>query len=184
MKKKINKCNTVIIVHGKSELNFVKYVRKNLRIKIEEHSDNKIQINDLVRIINGKPFSTKNYFEEHFDAKLNDKFKLFIIMDTDDCTPDDKRRFISKEIFPKTFLKKYIIPIYLSENFEDVFNSIGFNLDPKDKPYEEEFPTQRGENSVERIISIKDSLKTSSKTNLDDFLEFCIELYNINRISY
>lgn len=52
-------------------------------------------------------------------------FRLFAIMDTDDCTAKQKRDYISKDMFKGHWLHEYIVPIYNSEDLEDVIVSTG-----------------------------------------------------------
>ena len=47
-------------------------------------------------------------------------FKLFIIMDTDDCDEITKSKYISRELFEGHPLKEYIVLVYNVSNLEDV----------------------------------------------------------------
>lgn len=52
-------------------------------------------------------------------------FKLFIIMDTDDCDEITRSKYISKELFDGHPLKDYIVPLYNDTNLEDVMIKSG-----------------------------------------------------------
>ena len=103
-KKHINNCRAVVIVHGKSEEIIVRYIKSNLRLRIEIHSNKKgkkcIKITSLKDLLN-KKFKKNIFFNNYFygnkDKKQLDNFKLFIIMDTDDCTKKECLDFINKD---------------------------------------------------------------------------------------
>lgn len=99
----------MVIVHGLSEYCICKNIQSNLRLKQEIIARDKgkvsIQINGLMNLLNkDKRFSTFNSFIRNFpDIKIQNKklvdFRLFIIMDVDDCDKDTKRKFIDKSLF-------------------------------------------------------------------------------------
>ena len=88
----------VVIVHGKSEKQICQYIKNKLRLKIEIFSDKNgeksIQITSLKNILNNTIFKSFKSFIKTFDdveltcdgKSLDDDFKIFIIMDTDDKT--------------------------------------------------------------------------------------------------
>lgn len=184
----------VVIVHGKSEKQLAQYVKSKLRLKIEIESDKNgeksIQITSLDKFINNKKFKSLNSFLRNFEdaelnangKKLNEKFKIFIIMDTDDCTEKQKEEFIKKTMFKKHWAYDNIVPIYNSQNLEDVLTKakIPFEKkgDKRKKEYIKIFPTDKKyERSDEiQIKDLKEKLKGVKNTNLDEFLEFCLEV--------
>lgn len=101
--KSLNYTKAVVIVHGKSEKQICQYIKNKLRLKMEIYSDKNgekaIQITSLKNTLNNKIFkSFKNFIKTYEDIKLtndekniNDEFKIFIIMDTDDCTEKQKK---------------------------------------------------------------------------------------------
>lgn len=184
----------VVIVHGKSEKQLAQYVKSKLRLKIEIESDKNgeksIQITSLDKFINNKKFKSLNSFLRNFEdaelnangKKLNEKFKIFIIMDTDDCTEKQKEEFIKKIMFKKHWAYDNIVPIYNSQNLEDVLTKakIPFEKkgDKRKKEYIKIFPTDKKyERSDEiQIKDLKEKLEDVKNTNLDEFLEFCLEV--------
>lgn len=102
--KNFHYTKALVIVHGKSEKQIVKFIKSNLRLKMEIYSDKNgekaIQITSLKNTLNNKIFkSFNNFIKEYEDIKLSedyksidDSFKVFIIMDTDDCTEKQKNR--------------------------------------------------------------------------------------------
>lgn len=144
---KIKPCylKSIVIVHGKSEKQICDYVKSNLRIKMEIISEKKgeksIQINSLKHILKDKRFSSQQNFLDYFDdveiiqdktrKKLHPDFKIFIIMDTDDCTEEQRRLYISKEMFKEHWAYEYIVPIFNTPNLEDVMVKAGIKFDRK-----------------------------------------------------
>ena len=130
--KSLNYTKAVVIVHGKSEKQICQYIKNKLRLKMEIYSDKNgekaIQITSLKNTLNNKIFkSFKNFIKTYEDIKLtndekniDDEFKIFIIMDTDDCTEKQKKDFINKEIFKEHWAYKYIVPIYNIPELESV----------------------------------------------------------------
>ena len=142
---KIKPCflKAVIIVHGKSEKQICEYIKSNLRLKMEIISEKKgeksIQINSLKHILGDKRFSSFSSFCGCFDdveivrektkKKLSPDFKIFIIMDTDDCTECQKKSFISKEMFKDHWAYDYIVPIFDSPDLESVLHKAGIKFE-------------------------------------------------------
>ena len=79
-----------------------------------------------VRNKDSKPYNSIKAFSDLYSIEYDKKekslknFKLFIIMDTDDCTEDFKDDYISGKLFENCCLKDYIVPIYNSPNLEEV----------------------------------------------------------------
>jgi Predicted ATPases len=95
---KYTKC--VVIVHGKSELNLVKYIYTNLHLSVKiiyrDKGKTSIQINGLLDFMKKGQFRNLKSFAEEYAIEYDRKnkclknFKLFIIMDTDDCNESTK----------------------------------------------------------------------------------------------
>lgn len=138
--KSLNYTKAVVIVHGKSEKQICQYIKNKLRLKMEIYSDKNgekaIQITSLKNTLNNKIFkSFKNFIKTYEDIKLTndekniyDEFKIFIIMDTDDCTEKQKKGFINKEMFKEHWAYKYIVPIYNIPELESVLEMAKFRL--------------------------------------------------------
>lgn len=135
-KRKIVQTRVMVIVHGKSEYLMCKSVFSNLKIPHKIHSKNKgrnsIQINGLSDEINRKFFTDLKRFAEennieYSKGKLID-FKLFIIMDLDDCSPENAYRYKNKEMFKKHALYDYIIPVYNDPDLEKTMKNAGIPI--------------------------------------------------------
>lgn len=191
--RKLNYTKAVIIVHGKSEKQICQYIKNKLRLKIEIFSDKNgekaIQITSLKYTLSNTIFKSYKTFARTFldietkeDGKtFIDDFKIFIIMDTDDCTEEQKEAFINKEMFKNHWAYNYIVPIYNIPELETVleranipFTKTGIK---RKKEYIKLFPTDSKyeKNDQIQIKELLDKLKKQSNTNLNEFLEFCLE---------
>ena len=195
-KKKPCYLKAIVIVHGKSEKQICDYIKSNLRLKMEvvskEKGEKSIQINSLKHILGDYRFNSFESFVSFYDdvevlkvskeKRLSPDFKIFIIMDTDDCTESEKQQFISREMFRKHWAHEYIVPIYDSPDLENVMVKAGVKFEKKGverkKEYIKIFPTDKkykvGE-GVELEKFAKD-LKKVKETNLDLFVEFCLNV--------
>lgn len=115
---------------------------------------------------------------------LTDEFRVFIIMDTDDCTDKQKNDYINKEMFRNHWLYPYIVPIFNSPNLENILEKAKIKFEKKGKERKKEyikiFPTDSKYKNNE-MIQIKDfceNLKKVKNTNMEEFINFCIELTN------
>lgn len=125
----------VVIVHGKSELHLTKFIYTNLHLPVKIISKNKgrrsIQINDLKDYLSKKTFESLSVFAKEYLIEYDKKtrqlknFKLFIIMDTDDCSEESKKKYVTGEMFKGHPLQEYIVPIYNTANLEDVMIKAG-----------------------------------------------------------
>lgn len=99
--RNLNYLKAVVIVHGKSELQICKFIKKNLRIKMEfisnDSGNSSIQITSLKVRLNGKDIKDFDSFYKRYEddieivnKKLSNNFRIFIIMDTDDCSEEEK----------------------------------------------------------------------------------------------
>ncbi len=191
--KQLNYTKAVVIVHGKSEKQICQYIKNKLRLKMEIYSDKNgekaIQITSLKNTLNNKIFkSYRNFIKTYEDVKLTDDskfinsdFKIFIIMDTDDCSENQKRDFINGEMFKDHWAYKYIVPIYNIPELESVLEiaNIPFKKtgDRRKKEYIKIFPTdpkyeKTDEIQIQELLS---TLKKQKNTNLDEFLDFCLK---------
>lgn len=179
----------IVIAHGKSEKNIGDYVKSNLKLKLEIVSDKKgaksIQINSLLNFLNRTEFKSFRGFLTKYKydlpiniKKLPDDFKVFIIMDTDDCSEEKKNAFISRTLFKSHWLKDYIVPIYNIENLETAMRKANIQIQYK-KDYIKIFPVnQNGDvTNVKEIKNLSNKLKKHKDiTNLPDFFDFCLDL--------
>ena len=185
----------IVIVHGKSEKQVCEYIKSNLRLKIEIISDKKgeksIQITSLMNILNDSRFRTMNAFLKNFcdveivyekkKKRIPSDFKIFTIMDTDDCTEKQKEEYINKSMFRGHWAYDYIVPIFNSPALEDVLDKANIKFDKKGserkKEYIRIFPTS-SKRTVSEEVELKTfckNLKSVKDTNMDIFIEFCLE---------
>lgn len=191
--KQLNYTKAVIIVHGKSEKQICQYIKNKLRLKIEIYSDKNgekaIQITSLKNTLNNKIFkSFKNFIKTYENIKLTDDgksldsaFKIFIIMDTDDCSENQKRDFISKRMFESHLTYNNIVPIYNIPELETVLETANIPLkktgNKRKKEYIKIFPTDpKYEKTDEiQIQELLNTLQKQKNTNLYEFLDFCLK---------
>lgn len=174
----------IVIVHGLSELCICKNIQSNLRIKQEIISRKKgkssIQVTSLPDILNDKRFQTVRDFKRAFpDVECIKKnpinFKLFMIMDVDDCTEKQKQSFINKEMFANHWLYNYIVPIYNDPNLEKSMRQAGINIIEK-KDYIQIFPTNHGDLDLQIAQDFCKTLKHCKSTNLEEYVQYCIDI--------
>lgn len=192
-----NYLKAIVIVHGKSEFQMCDFIKRKLKLKIEIVSKNKgansIQISSIMKRLKGKDIDTldnfKNTYKDDLEIKDNkiiiDKdFRIFIIMDTDDCKEEEKNNFINKNMFKNYWAHKYIVPIYNITNLEDVLvkskvidkNTIKNKRDKKD--YIKIFPTDNKytKNDTIQIQEFYQKLlKVKNISNMYIFIKFCLD---------
>lgn len=176
------------IVHGKSEYAICNNIKSNLRLPQEIIANNKgrssIQITGLLNTLQDRRFQTFNSFKSNFPRVQIQKralvdFRLFIIMDTDDCTAEQKEAFINGSMFKDHWLCPYIVPIYNSPNLEQTMKEAHVEIIRK-KDYFEIFPTNHGDANLTQIQELFDKLKSCRNSNMSCYIKCCIELANQN----
>ncbi len=190
----INYTKGLVIVHGMSELQLAKYIYTNLHLPIKIHAKNKgresIQITALSDLLSSGSFKTARALANEYSIEYERKtkrlknFKLFIIMDTDDCSVEMRERYISGAMFDGHPLKEYIIPIYNISNLEDVMMKAGImgkriKDSQKGTYYQKYFPINAEPLSVETINQVRTfagKLSGIKETNLLEFVEYCLAL--------
>lgn len=190
MKRKPTKLSVMSIVHGKSELLMCSSIKSNLKIKHEIHSKDRgrhsIQVNSVMNELNSTKFSMSlKKFSEKFDIAYDQKnkrlvnFKLFIIMDLDDCTPEKAEQFKEHSLYD------YIVPIYNDPNLEKTIRDLGINIDSKEKVkgYFRIFPTNRGDLDIHMAEEFAEKLnKKCKKSNMGLYFDYCISISKKNLI--
>lgn len=185
----------IVIVHGKSEWHLVRHVYTNLHLPLvliaRDKGKSSIQINGLLEYMNRKCKckSLKTFAEEHsieYDRKnkILKNFKLFTIMDTDDCEEETRKKYISGELFRGHPLAEYIVPIYNSPNLEEIMIRAEIMTrrirdSEKGTYYSKIFPLNTEPMSVETIHQVRifaSKLKGIRESNLMEFMEYCFEL--------
>lgn len=192
--RNLNYLKAVVIVHGKSELQICKFIKKNLRIKMEfisnDSGNSSIQITSLKVRLNGKDIKDFDSFYKKYEDdieiiknKLSPNFKIFIIMDTDDCADEQKKNYKNKTMFKKHWAYDYICPIYNDGNLEEVLEKAGIKYRSKyskemKKEYIEIFPTDKRyiNNDTIQIEEFYEKLsKVKNISNMHEFIKFCLD---------
>ncbi len=192
----LNYLKCIVIVHGKSEKQICEYIKLNLRKKMEIISRSKgeksIQINGIRRMLDkDKRFSTKTGFIREFNdveimnvkrkKVISPELKIFIIMDTDDCTEETKKKYISKELFEGHWAYDFICPIFNSPELETIMVKAGIKFekkgDERKKEYIKIFPTDKKylHNEGVELHEFSNKLKDISDTNLNMFIDHCLK---------
>lgn len=180
--------NAMVIVHGKSEYVICRNIKSNLRLSQEiiarDKGRSSIQITSIMNILNDRRFRSFNAFvkafpEIEYKRKALVDFKLFPIMDTDDCTQQQVRDYISSEMFKGHWLYPYIVPIYNSPNLEQTMKDAKIPV-VKKTDYISLFPTNHGDLDLSKTEKLQQKLKVCKSTNLDAYLQYCIELAKRN----
>lgn len=189
----LNYTRGVVIVHGKSEFDLVRYIYTNLHLPIKIIGKDKgrgsIQINGLMKYLNKKQFKSLKTFAQEYSVEYDRKnkclknFKLFIIMDTDDCNEIEKQRYMFGDLFKEHPLKEYIVPIYNNSNLEDVMMKAGIMVkripaSQKGTYYSKIFPINTEPLSINTINQVREfarKIKGIKETNMLEFIEYCFQ---------
>ena len=182
-----------VIVHGRSEFHLVRFLYTNLHLPVKIIAKNKgresIQINGLKDLLSKKDFMSLSRFANEYTVEYDKKakklknFKLFIIMDTDDCNEDMKEKYISGELFKDHPLAEYILPIYNITNLEDVMIKAGIMTtriadSKKGTYYSKIFPVNTEPVSTDTIKQIRTfaaRIRYVKQTNMLEFIEYCFK---------
>lgn len=188
---KYTKC--LVIVHGKSEYSLVKYIYTNLHLQVKIVAKDKgrrsIQINGLKDFLSKKSFNILKKFADEYvveydrKAKKLKNFKLFIIMDTDDCDKTVMKKYISGDLFQGHPLEDYIVPIFNHTNLEDVMKKSGIMIEKisdseKGTYYSKIFPINKAPFSVDTINQVRtfaNRIRGVKQTNMLEFIEYCFQ---------
>ncbi|WP_099205515.1 hypothetical protein [Scatolibacter rhodanostii] len=184
-KRRPIKTRVMSIVHGQSELLICSSIKSNLKIKHEIISKHKgghsIQVNGLVNLLQTDTrFRCIEDFARNFKDIERQKnklmnFKLFIIMDVDDCEEKTKERFMSKALFRNHWLYDYIVPIYNEPKLEKTMEKCKIEVEKK-KDYIKIFPTNKGDLDIKMAQEFSDTLRKCDSTNLEVYIDYCLTL--------
>ena len=186
----------VVMVHGKSERILASYIYTNLHLPIaiydRKRGNSSIQINGLRDILSKKPFNNLKSFAEEFSIEYEKKgnvlknFKLFIIMDTDDCSEKVRREYVTGTLFEGCCLRNYIVPIYNSPNLESVMMKAGIMPKKiqdfqKGSYYSKVFPINHDpltNDTLEQIRLFARKMDNVKETNILEYVHYCLSLIN------
>lgn len=160
-----------------------------VKIIAKDKGRGSIQINGLLEYLRKKQFRTLKEFANEYSVEYDRKtkslrnFKLFIIMDTDDCDEITKSKYISGELFEGHLLKEYIVPVYNVSNLEDVMIKAGIMVKripdaQKGSYYTKIFPINTGPLSLDTVNQVRTfakKIKGIKETNMLAFVEYCFQ---------
>lgn len=185
-----------VIVHGKSERYLASYIYTNLHLPVEiidrKKGRSSIQIDGLRKMLNNRPYNNLKSFAETYSVEYDRKekalknFKLFIIMDTDDCSDKVREDYISGKLFDNSCLKDYIVPIFNSPDLETVMIKAGIMTkripdSQKGSFYSKIFPINQDpftNDTLDQIKLFSDKLANVKETNLLEYVDYCLSLIN------
>ena len=192
MVRKPNYCKGIIIAHGKSELLLAEHIKSNLHLPIEIYSlkngKTSIQIDSLMTILGNNDFKNKSKLKQKYIIEENNKkfinFFIMPIMDLDDTTEEKIKKYKNGEMFKNHWLSPYIIPIWNDINLDHVLYDLKLisklpNDKEKGKVYEELFPKNTGQADLEQVNKLLKYFESTTKTNMNIFIEKCLEYYVI-----
>ena len=185
----------LVICHGTSEKIIADCIKSTLRLPMEVYAEKNgkqgrgccksIQISGLEKLLTSNlKFKTMTGFLKAFSKvecsgkgkmKILENFKIFIVMDVDDCTKEEKNSFINGNMFKKHWANEYIIPIFNEKNLEDVIKGSNLaydNIKNKTQEYLELFP--RGAATKSDLLVQAGKLTKCKQTNLEELLNYCL----------
>ena len=195
-KRKPDYLKCIVIVHGKSEKQICSYIKSKLRFHMDiisrNNGESSIQINGLTNFMNSdsRLKDINGFLKAYEDAEYSGKgkkrtlasyFKIFTIMDTDDCSDEQREKYINKEMFKKHWAYDYIVPIFNTPELESVMVKAGIHFTKKGeerkKEYIKIFPTSQKytQNESIELNHFACDLKKVKNTNLDEFIEYCLD---------
>lgn len=195
MGKTPNYTKAVVIVHGKSELILVQYIRSNLKLPIKivskENGRKSIEITSLKNEFRKPEYKSVEQFADKHNIEFDESdgclnsFKLFVIMDKDDCSEEIYQSYINKSLFRNSPLKDYIVPICNNPDLETVLTGTKYMPKPirsKDKAsyYSKIFPVNHSGHYDHDILKdlhdFYNCLNGIQNTNMDQFIKYCLDL--------
>ena len=111
--------------------------RLKMSIDAKDNGKHSIQITSLNAWLNQSIYSSAPQFLEYFEdidqlkGRPTKNFKIFIIMDTDDCSKTQLAKYKSKEMFKQHWAHSYIVPIFNTNNLEEVVRSVAIPIEKK-----------------------------------------------------
>lgn len=195
MPLKINYCKAIVIVHGKSELMMAEYIKSNLKLNMailsNANGKSSIQVNGLLDFMKSDTrLKSIRTLEREFLPKVVGKrvedFKVFTLMDLDDCTEKMAEKYKTKEMFESSWLYEYIVPIWSVPNFDIAMKKANVikelpNSKEKASTYSKVFPMDHlNRTNIGEIEEFARLIKDSKCTNLKEFVDYCLKIATAN----
>lgn len=187
----------IVICHGKSEKDICDVIKAEFKLNIKiisrDNGSSSIQITSLYDELEKHKLNNYNDFIGEYgdliDYKNNEiisNFKIFIIMDTDDCTTKQKYEFINKNMFKDIILKRYIVPIYNDKKLEDVFYKVKLidirkNTSKEIKRGYRKLIEKWMKNENKQKEFYQKLLKVKNISNMHEFIKFCLDNIYIHK---
>lgn len=152
-----------------------------LLIMGKDHGHSSIQINKLQDLFfQSKDLNTPAGFKRKWPGAglegttkhpyfLND-FKIFVVMDTDDCNEETLQKFKDRSLFAGHWAYEWIVPVFNTENLEDVMERTGLPFTKKGIERKKEY-SQIVPGSIDGWSDLASRLRKDSKTNLEEPIE-------------
>lgn len=193
-RKRINRVpKTFVIVHGKSERIFCEAVGRALRIPVKIISSNNgtssIQIQGLEKLFcTRKDLKTLSGFRQKYfhdqnilNRQIQCSVRIFVMMDVDDCPENYKYRYKNQEILQNHWSSQILTLIFNDPNFEKPMEEIQLPFknqgDRRKKEYDELFMSEKTFNDYDSLLSFRNKIKGLNCTNMELFLDHCLERY-------
>lgn len=178
--------HVITVVHGQSEFAICSSIGSNLRIKhpciARDKGKTSIQVGGLRDFFNtDRRLATYQGFSREFDdvcmiKGLPNNFRLFPIMDLDDCPKSMQIAYCTNRLFDGHWLSPVITPIFCAPNLEEVMRRIGIPITKK-KEYIQIFPTNHGDDlNLKSAIEFANELEKHNCTNLGVYVNYCIDI--------
>ena len=127
-----------------------------------------------MQFLNRREFKTKKQFENKFKIVVNSHTKIFIIMDTDDCSAIESENYKIGKMFNRYWGSSYIHPIFSTLNLEDVISRTQLDIYHQKKDAVKIFP-QNMLDKHEGIMHVYQAFKKTNNTNFDEVFEYLIQ---------
>lgn len=180
-----NYCRAIVIVHGKSELLMMEYLKRKFRLNIAIISSNKgkssIQINGLLKFMTSNTklkslSAVKKEFMPNVSGNRLIDCPIFTIMDLDDCDEKEAELYKTGKMFKGTWFENYIVPIWFSPHFDMAMkNTQLIDRLPNDKEKVKVYSAlfQKELTGLKEIDVFKEKMEKCKNTNIEQLVEYC-----------
>ncbi len=167
--------NFIVICHGKSEIILTRWLQNETHIplNVDSRNDgkNSVMINSLLEFMDENGYNDSSKLKKRYpnieyrNRKGFKDLRTFIIMDVD---TDESLvyGYTTKLMFKDCPLKDCIVPILNRKEMDSVFRSMGFKIDPSNKP-----ESYRGVLNSTDVDTLLELLKGCDDTNMDEMIE-------------
>lgn len=195
MSREIKLPHIAVVAHGLSEVLIAKHFKSSLRLQMaifsRDNGNTSIQITSLLDELSSKKYSKPEFIKqtnaiqfkrwEKRGVRPEDMdFRIYTLMDTDDCSDEMLARYKSGKMFHDLWLAPFIVPIWCTPNTDGVFYRA--KLIPQIKSDRDKVPTYKkyfpivkdGSLGIGEAEQICSALKGRRDTNISIFIDDCI----------